>query len=502
MADPRRGRLASAVLVTAVGGLVVAPSGALGRPPATAVTADRPGEWWRSAMGVDELAEAGTGGGKTVAVIDGPIDPDVPELRGKVDSTESLCLDLDGDGLSEKKRSSVVKGPEAEHATSMAAMIVGAGRGTGPGGTGIRGIAPDARIRHYAVIYDDDTKTDGTSCGVTFPREDEVRKAVGQAISKAALDGADVISVSLTSGYSQQTVDGLLTAYRQGAVVVASTGNERGKITWPGVGNGVVLVNPVGENGRLPDFAAGAGRSVGTAAPGEDIMAGVYDSSGWHSERLGSGSSISTAIVSGGIAAMWSAHPDATAGQVLQAVRQAPGLREKTAGSGYETWFRREGEDLPQVRTRNASYGWGIFDPADAVRLDLGTLPRDNPFVRTDNPTDEPAADDIAQAMGLAASASTSGDATASPGPTTARGPEDTAAASSDESGPRALPWVLGTLVLVVLAAGGGLALRSRRHLPETAPPVPSGSAQTRTDPVPTSHGASSAEGRNDDAHP
>lgn len=486
-------------LVAGVGGAAVVPAGAQAAPraatgPVRAADAPLPGEWWRSAMGVDALNRSGTGKGVTVAVIDGPIDPTVPELRGKVVSSRSYC-ETPG-GATGRLLSPSAKGKVAEHATSMASLIAGTGKGTGPGGRGILGIAPDVRIRHYAVLY---RGTDGENqCVMRKAGGDNIDQAIADAMAQAAEDGADVISISLIAGFDEDMIESLLAAYRGDAVVVAGTPNTRTDPQWPGLGNGVVLVNSVDRAGRIPDFAVHNSSFIGLTAPGKDVMAGSYDGSGWHSDTVVSGSSIATALVSGGIAAMRSAHPDAGAGQVLQAVKDTVGLRPKKGG-GYETWFRRSGTDLPTVKTPNAAYGWGIFDPADAVRVDPTTLPTDNPFVR-DNSAADPTREQIAAATGSGSpSASSSATPTASP---TASSPSAQAAAPARTDEGSGTPWLpigVGVLVLVLLAAGGAYLLGRRGSSPSAATPAgapgPEGPTDSTTTTT-TTDGALGAEGR------
>lgn len=480
-------------LVATAGGAAAAPAtaGVLAGAPDRLSAAASPGEWWRTAMGVDELNRRGTGKGVTVALIDGPIDADVPELRGKVDSSRSLCRE---DGYDAPLRSPSATGKPAEHATSMAALIAGSGKGTGPGGRGIRGIAPDATIRHYAAFYRD--AKDRPTC----PSDDSesVDDGIARAIERAASDGADVISISLVGRYDHDTVDALLAAYRADAIVVAGTPNDAKSGVWPGEGNGVLAVNSVDSAGRIPEFGLKGSAFLALAAPGKDVMAGSYDGSGWHSDTVVSGSSIATAIVAGGIAAMRSAHPDASAGQILHAVKDNVGLREKKSGSGYETWFRRSGADLPTVRSANLAYGWGIFDPADAVEVDPSTLPEDNPFVRTGK-NEEPTPQQVATSMSLPAPTAT-GSASPSTSPTATATPSGTpavqAAPAVRDDGSGGPPWLLlgaAGLVLLLLA-GGGLALRGRRAAAGTSP-APTTSATTTS--TTTTDGAASAEGRN-----
>ncbi len=494
----RRARVPATVLALALvattGGAAAASAtaGTLAGAPDRLSAAASPGEWWRTAMGVDELNRRGTGQGVTVAVIDGPIDADVPELRGKVDSSRSLCR---GDGYDAPLRSPSATGKPAEHATSMAALIAGSGKGTGPGGRGIRGVAPDATIRHYAAFYRD--AKDRPTCP-SVDGGDSVDEGMARAVERAASDGADVISISLVGRYDDEIVDALLAAYRADAIVVAGTPNDAKSGMWPGEGNGVLAVTSVDSAGRIPEFGIKGSASLALAAPGKDVMAGSYDGSGWHSDTVVSGSSIATAIVAGGIAAMRSAHPDASAGQILHAVKDNVGLREKKSGSGYETWFRRSGADLPTVRSANPAYGWGIFDPADAVEVDPSALPKDNPFVRPGK-NEEPTVQQVATSMGLPASTST-GSASPSTSPTVSATPSGTPAAQAAPAvragGPGGPPWLLlGAVVLVLLLlAGGGLVLRGRRAA-AGASPTPTTSATTTS--TTTTDGAASAEGRN-----
>lgn len=484
-------RVGGRVVATAAGflaaGLLGLPSGAAAAPVATPPQAEAPtaGEWWWTAMGVDELHAQGRGKGVEVAVIDGPIDPDVPDLAGKVASSTTECLDPAAVSTP-RPRSPRVAGPDAEHATSMAGLIAGTGKGNGPGGRGLRGIAPEATIRHYAVLFADAKAEDGYACGIDFPDGDDVDRAVGRAIATAAKDGADVINVSLVTGYSQEIEDGLLAAYRAGAVVVAGTGNARGRTEWPGIGNGVVLVNPVGRNGLTPDFAAKS-PYVALAAPGEDVMAGSYDDAGWRSAATASGASIATALVSGGIAALWSAHPDATAGQVLAAVKDNVGLRAKDSG-GFETWFRRVGTGLPTVKSANELYGWGIFDPTDAVAVDVASLPSQNPFVREDDPVNGP---DPAAIAAATAGSSASPSATASAPAASPSASTRAAAPRADDDGGSTLPLVLGGLAVLLVAGGVAVAVRRRATPSADADPDPSVEGPTEhTTPIEGADGA------------
>ena len=78
-------------VAAAVLGAAVAATLFVAAPLASADALDD-GQWWRTAMGVDELNRSGAGKGVTVALIDGPIDSSVPELKGRVASSTTECL--------------------------------------------------------------------------------------------------------------------------------------------------------------------------------------------------------------------------------------------------------------------------------------------------------------------------------------------------------------------------------------------------------------------------
>lgn len=461
---------------------------------ATSASADalEDGQWWRKAMGVDELHRSGgTGKGVNVAVIDGPIDASVPELRGRIVSSTTQCLARGGDVYASR-----MKGVAADHATSMASVIVGSGKGTASGGRGIAGIAPQATLRHYAVTYPSASDSKRLTCGLRYEDLDESSQALAQAIRQAVKDGAKVLSISLSLSHSDELTSALLDAFRAGAIVVASTNNETRSVFWPGIGNGVVTVTHVDAKGNLDDSAMRKSSFVDFTAPGHKVAAGAWTSSGWHSDRVADGSSVATAITAGGLAAVWSAHPDATGNQVLQAAKDAIGLRAEKGK--YITWFRRVGTNLPKATGKTESYGFGIFAPADAIKLDVESLPDVNPLV-SPRSFAEPTAEQIAAATGKPASvyaspspspsrsSSPSGSLSPTPAPsgsaTSASGTSTQASGGTPgqvqgDSEQSALPWV-GAGVLGLVGAGAVIWLVRRRSTPGSAAPVGDGDPMT-----------------------
>lgn len=463
MTVPARRRPRHRVALAAAGAVALATL--VGVSPTSADPLDD-GQWWRAAMGVDELHRSGAGQGVTVAVIDGPIDPTVPELQGRVASSSTECLTRAGG-----RQSSTSTGAAADHATSMAALIVGSGKGTAAGGRGIAGIAPRATLRHYAVLYAGTTDGDRDGCRLDDTGLDQSGAATARAIRQAVEDGATVLSISLSVDYDAQLVDALLEAYRAGAVVVASTNNDTRNVFWPGIGNGVVTVTHVDAEGNLDSSALRRSPLLDFAAPGSRVASGATTSSGWRSDVISDGASQATAITAGGLAALWSAHPDATGNQVLQAAKDAIGLRAENGT--HLTWFRRVGSDLPAATGKTESYGFGIFAPADAVRLDVASLPDTNPMV-VDRGVVSPTAAQIAAAVGSPATPSASASPSASPpvsGAATPTGVGRSAPApdgSADEDGSNP-GWVLiGLVALALVASVLALVLRRRAARSDT----------------------------------
>jgi hypothetical protein len=152
------------------------------------------------------------------------------------------------------------------------------------------------------------------------------------------------------------------------------------------------------------------------------------------------GSSNATAYTAGAIALLWSLYPDATSGQVLQA------LIHTTDGRVNDT------------PTHDAAWGYGTVSPRALLSVDPTTYPDENPFL-LDDPGAVPS---IAQVL-----ATTAEPSSAASTENSAQGdaaPEESAAAPQT-------PWatiiggfvaivVVGTVVLAVVRA------RRRPHEP------------------------------------
>lgn len=218
-----RGRLGAAVLA---GGLL---AGLLASSPASAAGAGI-GEnaWWYTALKLAENHKISTGKGVTIAPIDSPIDPTVPELKGQdVVPVTNVC-----------GGKATATGEFADHGTRMAVNIVGSGRGT-VNGVGVAGIAPDATVRVYA---DDAAPAEGLQC------EADLGIANAAAIDAAIGDGARIISYAQGSQMERpQVTAAVRRALAAGVVVVAAAGQapDDPSVLYPAAIPGVIAVAAV-----------------------------------------------------------------------------------------------------------------------------------------------------------------------------------------------------------------------------------------------------------------
>lgn len=454
---PRRRLTAAAtatvalVMAAATGAAASTPGQGLTAAQATtaapADTAAPPSTWWYSAMGYDELHRYGTGKGITVAVLDDQVDPDVPELKGRLASVKTFC---------DKGTAPTASDTNADHGTNVASMIVGTGQGT-DGRDGVRGIAPDATLRYYTVAV-----RDNEECSLAG-QDDLMARTLDQAVK----DGAKIVSMSFDGTFFREKfIAAVARAQRAGVILVSGT-DDHGSVGYPALANGVVSVNYVDRRGKLgPGAAQGASNAgfVDIAAPGVGMLLGSHVGGGWKTASYqANGSSLATPLVSGGLAAVWSHFPRATANQLLQMMVHTPGLKKGTDQAGNPAWvygFRRVGSSFPAVQNSNGGYGWGIFDPADMMYRHYQQFPDTNPMlVKSNDPALKPTWSQVTgqPLPGQSASAT-------APSGSPATAPAGKSAAHPTKAGGSVLPWVaVGVLVVLLVAGGAAVALRGRR---------------------------------------
>lgn len=207
-----------------------------------------------------------------------------------------------------------IEGETAGHGTAMRSLILGS---SGPA----RGAAPGAQLLGFPVL-------DAEGKGSSF--------ALAEAIVHAVQQGARVINMSLGSdGDSPLVRDAVTYAQGRNVVLVAAAGNEAvNRVSYPAAYEGVVAVASVDANGNHLYFS-NRGKAVDVAAPGFAVVAAWP---GGKNVEV-TGTSASTALVSGAVAALLSREPGLTANQAVQLISKhadatgLPGSEEET-GAG------------------------------------------------------------------------------------------------------------------------------------------------------------------------
>ncbi|TKT02527.1 type VII secretion-associated serine protease mycosin [Streptomyces lasalocidi] len=398
-----RGRRAAGVVALAA--LMLLGSGAT--PASAGSTRDK--QWFLDAMQAEAMWQTSTGKGITVAVIDTGVDPDNPDLKGRV---------LDGRDFAPPSRSGDEHTDYNGHGTGMAGLI--AGTGAYDGGNGAFGLAPEALILPVRMPDADDVSPFAVPAYFV------------KAIRYAADAGARVINISMTGGAnSPDLAKAVAYALSKGSLVFAAAGNdaEQGThIAYPAATPGVVGVAAVGKNLRRTAVSQ-YGPQVDMAAPGEDLVHACGGKTGLCET---SGTSDATALASASAALIWSVHPDWTNNQVLRVMLNTLGA--PTDGA-----------------KRNDSIGYGIVRPRIALA----------------NPGD-PGPADVYPLPDLKAASPSA----AAGGSAPSRDADATPKAGAAGKGDTALPWSavgIGTAVLL-LAAIAVLLLVARRRTAAVRP--------------------------------
>ncbi|KES03378.1 peptidase S8 [Streptomyces toyocaensis] len=339
MSPTKAALLATAVLLTALGGRPPVPAhDAPGRPqervrldgsgectyPSTQQFKARP--WSLQRVLLDELWQ-GTDKGKgvRVAVVDTGVDDKNPQLTAAVDKAAGLDL------LTGGKSGGDPTNDEVGHGTKVAGIIAARPRE----GTGFVGLAPNATV---IPIRQNDADSSGDS------------GTMARAIDHAVARGADVVNISQDTTKPLSATSALAEAVRKAiarnVVVVASAGNDGldGKVknTYPAAFDGVLAVASSDRNNERAAFSQ-PGDFVGVAAPGVDIVSTVPGGG----QCTDSGTSFSAPFVAGVAALLKEKYPHWTAAQIVTRIEQTA----ERSVNGHDNFV-----------------GWGVVDPVRAVQ--------------------------------------------------------------------------------------------------------------------------------------
>ncbi len=323
-------------LGTTVASVLALTGGALALPsvPANAVGPTLTGadQEYYGYYRLDSLHSQGyTGEGTIIAMIDGHVNTNVPELAGAHIENKSPCA------VSSNAE-------DLDHGTAVAQILV----------SSRFGIAPKATLYTYDLAYrDEEAGADCSMPGWNGAGAADTSLLIEQAIN----DGADIISISSNYPYQSQDLRwAMARALAEGVIVVASMGNDSTEDAGDGlpVWSGVCGVGAIYADGSLTDYS-NWGNGIETAALGRSYFRSGSDGS----IRDAQGTSFATPIVAGFLAIAWQRFgDDVTSNQILQAMTT-------TGVGGNGEW--------------NTYTGFGAIDPWAMLNARASSLPDENP---------------------------------------------------------------------------------------------------------------------------
>ncbi|PZG13206.1 type VII secretion-associated serine protease mycosin [Micromonospora craterilacus] len=286
----------------------------------TPATADstRDNSWHVKALELAEIHKITQGEGVVVAVIDSGVDASHQDLKNNVLPGVDF---YDDDAKGQVDRHG--------HGTGMASLI--AGHGHGPGNRdGVLGVAPKAKILPVTIKSERSALIQPT--------------ALAAGINWAVDHGADIVNVSLSSSFNEELNRAVERAYQRNVIVVAAVGNDDDILIGnPARHDSAVAVNGTDRKGAISEKASVPAEEVDITAPAVDIVQAAPGNQYFTT----TGSSNSTAIVSGALALIKAKYPNLNGYEMFQR------LLETT---------RDEGEP-----GHDQYFGWGALDLREAL---------------------------------------------------------------------------------------------------------------------------------------
>ena len=225
-----------------------------------------------------------TGDGVRIAVIDTGVDRGHPDFGGRVFASGTFIDDdahFDSDA----------------HGTSVVGVLVA----QPDNGEGIYGMAPGAEILAAKACRHTD---EGRALCSSW--------SIARAVDHALTEQVDVINLSL-GGPPDPLLEVLLRAADEAGVVVIAAAGDDGAMRFPAAYETVIAAIASGPEGEVP-LHRGAKKARRVSAPGRDIIT-TAPGGGYH---FLSGSSLSTAYVSGAAALLIAFQGDLSPGRVAE----------------------------------------------------------------------------------------------------------------------------------------------------------------------------------------
>jgi type VII secretion-associated serine protease mycosin len=303
------------IVGAALAGALVAASA-----PYAAADQVRDDQWALESLEAESAWKITRGKGQTIAVIDGAVNEEHPDLRGNVLPGKNFDVGSPAD--------------DNEHGTAMAGLI--AGHGHGPGKKdGVMGLAPESKILPIRTNASD-------------------RVQLAKAIRYAVDHGATVINISQGGAtYSGDVADAVAHALKKDVPVFAATGNTGGPVEYPAKYPGVVAVGGLKKDGTIWEDS-NRGKETLVSAPGAGVVT-TGGPSNLNGYQIGDGTSDATAYSSAAAALVKAKYPDLSAGQVVNRMTETAELPASAKG----------------VKAPDKRYGYGAIRPLAALQEDV-----------------------------------------------------------------------------------------------------------------------------------
>ena len=340
----RRVRVRHSVAVAAVGALAAGIVSIPAAPARAADTITAADQAYFSYYGFDRARAKGyTGEGVTIAMIDGPVDTSVPELKGAKITAKETCTITSSNG-------------SWRHGTGVASILV----------SGVYGVAPGSMLLTYQIPFgsgapfstgdDGDQAQDDCFADTRIVSRSETVWVMNQAMN----DGAQIINLSASSYDDDDQMKWTVArAMSSGVILVTASGNSARDedVSSLSKWSGVVGVTAISTDGTRQDYSSW-GEGVVTTSIGGPVA--VRDAASGQVVQY-FGTSFSSPIVTGVLALAKQRWPEATSNQLLQ-------LLVKTGLNPDHGW--------------NKYTGFGGIDPGAILNTDPSQFPDENPLAQ------------------------------------------------------------------------------------------------------------------------
>ena len=233
-------------------------------------------QWGPQQVRAPQAWATSTGAGQVIAVVDSGVDLSHPDLAGKfvAGATFAGCPKAScGNGDWKTGKDAGEPDPHGTHVAGIAAAVTN-------NGTGIAGVAPDAKIMPVKVLGEEGGSFEEIAAGIRWATDngaDVINMSLG------ALPGVQALEIT---GIERQARDAIAYANSKGVVVVIASGNESSPLcASPAFNNGGLCVTATDRNeakawysnlGVKPDLrAVAAPGGQGALFCSEDIISTV-----------------------------------------------------------------------------------------------------------------------------------------------------------------------------------------------------------------------------------